>query len=287
MSDIETPAPALPGYLVVMRRIKRALMALALLAIGVGLLASMDAIAELLFKPANLPSVVLKNRFELSGDLPPALGDRFKDAALGPVNVSVETRPTAVQVVLDDFQIKEGLVGGGFKWKAALVVLPPANPGIYQVQLTLRAPNEPLVAIPAQDVDLYASESERQNADKSICRRLLATDPLDVAVVSLLLALMFGAGFYGVRRCYARRLADHGCLRVYHAKLSGDDTLLYCLDLKNDMHPEERYPIFSAAGELLGTAEVLETDARWAVLRLSAARATAGCIVALSSARCA
>lgn len=284
MSDIVTHAPALPGYLVVMRRIKRALMALAVLAVAVGLLASMDAIAELLLKPANLPSAVLKNRFELTGDLSPAAGQSLERAVVGPADVRIETRPTAVQVVLDDFQIKERLLGSSFKWKAGLVVLPPANPGIYQVQLTIRAPNAPLVVLPAQDVDLYASESERQSADNSICRRLLATDPLDVAVVSLLLALLFGAGFYGVRRCYARRLADHGCLRVYHAKFAGDDTLLYCLDLKNDMRPAERYPIFSAAGELLGTADVLETNARWAVLRLSAARATAGCIVALSRA---
>ena len=282
MSAIETRSPALPGYVIVMRRIKRAMMALAVLAVAAGLLASIDAIAELILKPSSLPTAAVKSSISLSGEIPEDQARVIHlNGRLSPTDIRVDVHPTPLQVAVDDFSISPRLIGSGLKWRASLIVLPPANPGVYQFRLSVERPDERVIPLATQDVDLYAAQSDLIEASSSACRRFLSINPLDAALASLLLAMLFGAGFFAARSAYAKLLMHHGCLRIHHAKSEGDDTLLYCLDPKHDMRPKEAYPVFSASGQLLGIADVLEINARWAVLRLTAARARSGCIVEL------
>ena len=80
----------------------------------------------------------------------------------------------------------------------------------------------------------------------------------------------------------SHRLAREGYFRVYFTRPEGDDTMLYCIDSERILSEERPYPVLSAAGQLIGLANVSGRGARHCVLKLSAAQARAGCLIAVA-----
>ena len=73
-----------------------------------------------------------------------------------------------------------------------------------------------------------------QEASPSLLVSKLGIDPLPATfaclISALLLALLYPALYFIDRRTLARS----GCLRVFHARTSGPDTLLYCVQPVRD-----------------------------------------------------
>ena len=116
-----------------------------------------------------------------------------------------------------------------------------------------------------------------QEASPSLLVSKLGIDPLPAAfaclISALLLALLYPALYF---------IDRSGCLRVFHARTSGPDTLLYCVQPVRDAPVRgTAYRVLSATGQLLGMAVLADSGRRHCVFRLHAARARAGCIVAV------
>ena len=131
-------------------------------------------------------------------------------------------------------------------------------------------------------IEAWPDRTSMQEASPSLLVSKLGIDPLPAAfaclISALLLALLYPALYFIDRRTLARS----GCLRVFHARTSGPDTLLYCVQPVRDAPVRgTAYRVLSATGQLLGMAVLADSGRRHCVFRLHAARARAGCIVAV------
>lgn len=111
--------------------------------------------------------------------------------------------------------------------------------------------------------------------------RIWAWEPLNAAFAALIVAATACLLYFGLIYFGSAWLAKRGFLRVYHTRQEGDDTMLYCIDPQASLNEAQTYPVLSAAGKLMGTAEVTSRGARYCILKLTAAQARTGCLVAL------
>ena len=269
----KTRSTELPERIRTLARVRNAFAATACAAVFLGLLSSLDAISERFFAPENQASVLAARPFSLTGSLP------INTTVTAP-RLLTRLEPETTQVLVEKFSVVESFFGGAPQWEATLLVVPPASPGVYQLSLTL-ADAGWAMPIGQTRLDLFTSKDALDEQSRSFLLRRLGIGPIDAALALLALAVFFGALFGLSRRWHATALVERGYLKVYHTKDAGDDTLLYCADPKKVLEIERTYPVLSAAGQFLGTADVSEAGGRYCVLRLYAARARAGCLVSL------
>lgn len=263
----------LPARIRSLVSVRNAFAAVACLAVFLGLLASFDAIAERFFAPDAVTSVLPAKTFPLSGSLP--LHTKVASPSL-----LASLEPDTALILVERFEVRESFFGSAPQWHAILQILPPASPGVYQLSLTL-ADSGWALPLGQTRIDVCASQEALEENSRSLLLKFLSIAPIDASLALLAVALLFGAAYFVVKRLLAAALADRGYLRVYHTKDAGDDTLLYCADPKKVLDAERTYPVLSAAGQFLGTADVSEASGRYCVLRLYAARARAGCFISL------
>lgn len=276
----ERLSPQLPAYTAGLRLAKRGFAAALGAALIAGTLSSVDALYASLSRPSNTVAVTANVPFEISGTLPDSLDAQA--VALGRGRLSLEIEPETAHVAVNSVEIAKRKLLFGYRWHATLMILPPAAAGVYTATATLT--NGHTIALDPWRIEIYPSRAKLDEHSPSIIRRWFGRDPLGLAIRALVVALAAAAGYQLLLRWLTKIFADNGFLRVYHAKPDGDDTLLYCIDGRGAIEAHRAYPVYSAAGQLLGTAEVAETSSRYCVLRLNSARARAGCVIALPDA---
>lgn len=269
----KTRQTELPARIRALRRVRAVLGAAACSAVFFGLLASIDAISERFFAPDDVTSALPAKIFPLSGALP--LHTKLTSPSL-----LARLEPATALVNVERFEVRESFFGSAPQWHAILQILPPASPGVYQLTLTLADAGWAL-PLGQTRIDLFASQKALEQSSRSLLLRYTGIAPIDASLWLLALAGLFGVLYYSCRRYVAAALVKRGYLRVYHTKDAGDDTLLYCADPKKVLEVKRTYPVLSAAGQFLGTADVSEAGGRYCVLRLYAARARAGCFISL------
>ncbi len=270
----------LPAYTAGLRLAKRCLAAALGAALVAGTLSSIDALYASLSQPANTIAVTANVPFEISGTLPDS--PEAQAAASGRARLSLDIEPDAAHVAVNSVEIVKRTPLFGYRWHATLMILPPAAGSAYTATATLT--NGHTLTLDPWRIEIYPSSEELAAHSPSIIRRLLDWNPLGFAIRALIVALVAAAGYQLLLRWLTKIFADNGFLRVYHAKSDGDDTLLYCIDSRGAIEAGRSYPVLTAAGQLLGTAVASQTGARYCVLRLTSARARAGCIIALPNA---
>lgn len=269
----KTRQTELPARIRILRRLRGLLAAAACLAVFSGLLASIDAISERFFAPEGVTSALPAKTFPLSGALP-------LHTQLTAPKLLAKLEPNTALVLVEHLDVHESFFGSAPQWHTILQILPPASPGVYQLTLTL-ADEGWALPLGTTRIDLFASEEALEQNSRSLLLKYIGISPIDASLWLLAFAILFGLLYFACRRYVAAAFAERGYLRVYHTKDAGDDTLLYCADPKKVLELERTYPVLSAAGQYLGTADVSEAGGRYCVLRLYAARARAGCFVSL------
>ncbi len=273
--------PQLPGRTTILRRCKRFFALLGATSILAGLIASTDAIFENFFVPSARIVSVVGEPTEIAGTI---TSGQLPNTP-SPEDLHVEIRPSGAQFSVSSAILSKSLLSGDIQWRIPMMPQREALVGIYEVSVSLAAhDSNHLIPIGIWRLDLFSTAAECNAHRSSFLARWFGVAPLDVAIWALFLALFSGASYYALLQWISRLLSANGYLRVYHAKEDGDDTLLYCVDAKNMIEPTRSYSVCSAAGQLLGTADVSESGRRYCVFRLYAARARAGCVIALGAA---
>ena len=102
-----------------------------------------------------------------------------------------------------------------------------------------------------------------QEASPSLLVSKLGIDPLPAAFACLISALLLALLYPALHFIDRRTLARSGCLRVFHARTSGPDTLLYCVQPVRDA-PVRHAPRGLCDNEiLLGKHHFFFREARW------------------------
>ena len=152
------------------------------------------------------------------------------------------------------------------------------------LQVRIEPPEDGLTASHELDVlfvqVLPNAAAVRANSS-SFLMRIWGWEPLNAAFAALIVAATACLLYFGLIYFGSAWLAKRGFVRVYHTRQEGDDTMLYCIDPQSSLNEAQTYPVLSAVGKLMGTAEVTSRGARYCILKLTAAQARTGCLVAL------
>lgn len=191
------------------------------------------------------------------------------------------TSPDTNLIAVNSLDVVPRNVLGGCRWRATLTALPQLPPGRIDVTLTAISSNNIETPLDPWTIVIYRDAEEARAASHSLLERRLGLNPLLCALIFLGFSLFFAAATPILGRLFSRNLSEHGYLLVYYTKTDGDDTLLYCLDSKRLLEADRTYPVLSAIGQMLGLAAMTLRGRRHCVLRLPAAQARAGCLIAL------
>lgn len=267
--------PPLPRYLRILFGVRRTLGALMSTALVFGTVASVDAFYSNVKTPSNRIAAVSGQSVELAGTL--------EDASIdSPLALRIVVSPATERIVVNGTRFEPRHFSEGVSWRTTLTLMPQLTSGLYGVSVSVTGHSSVHLSTPKIDLDVFPSEEALDAASPSFLMRHAGLNPLSTAVRTLLLALAAGFSWWSLRFYLRTQLRKRGYLRIYHAKPSGDDTLLYCLDSDHRVEAGEPYPVLTAAGQTLGTAFLLERESRYCVLKLTSARARAGCMVALT-----
>lgn len=256
------------------RSLRRTVFYAGLAALIIGIAASVDALFSYSSVPARTICAAPGDSFELSGEavgLPVERPPRLE--------VAVTPQEAASSIAISQVTSAKLFFTGSTSWSVRMALLPPPSREVLKVSVTLLdLPHEP-----AQIWTLrtYPSSGELQKDSGSVFLSRLRIDPLTASFCSLAVAGCALLFFFLSPLFFGKRLKEAGYLRVFHAKASGDDTLLYCIDPARDVQSDRAYTVLSASGQALGLAEMTEQGRRHCVFRLRAARARAGCLISL------
>ena len=266
MQKLKTPyiASTPPDFLWA-RRILAAVVVLALL---LGIAASIDAISSSLSTPERTVRTTTGQAFELYGEIP-ASSDGMRPA------VRFDIRPSAPQIVVNRIDFHPTRDQRSLKWTATLMALPGTPSGFYNI----RPASSSAENLPGWHLDLYATQKELQSRSASFFMREFGADALNTALNALVAALVAGLALVAVRRRERAARISNGLLRVEHVREDGDDTLLFCRDSTGRLELSGDYAVLTASGQHLGSAQVVGRTERGCTLRLTAARARPGCLV--------
>ena len=263
---------ALPRSITALRTARKTLAACAVFAVLLGFCASLDSLVATLRTPADLARLIPGSETVISGSI---------SVSRNPPNVMLRVEPATDRVIVSPISYSQGFFSDDLSWRAVITALPSAVPGNYTVSAHL---NGPAAHLPSSHwkLEILPHEEALREASRSLFVRWFDAEPLEIAIRSLCLAIASGVLYLLLFYFGSRILARHGYFRVYYARPEGDDTMLYCIDQETLLAENQSYPVLSAAGQLLGLAEVEDRGARHCVLKLVAAQARAGCYIALS-----
>lgn len=261
----------LPRSIAALRTVKRAFAACAVMAILLGIVASLDTLIAGLRAPEGEIALVSGTSEMISGTLP----DREAS------NLIIRITPITPSISVDSLRFSESLIRSDLRWHASISAREDAIPGEYNV-IAEDPGQADRHSLRHWALKLYPSLGEYREHSYSFFMRFFGTDSLQLALRSfavflvssiLLLLLVYFGG---------KSLARQGYCRVYYARAEGNDTMLYCIDSESLLSDQHSYPVFTAAGQLLGLADVTARGTRHCVLKLYAAQARAGCLVAVT-----
>ncbi len=259
-----------------LRWLRRFFGVLLAVSLTLGTLASIDTFVSQVRTPAETTAVVAGDTVELSGSF------ESHEREI-PSHVQAFLRPETQLITING----TGMVpmddpGKPVRWRTSITVDPEAAPGLYEIRLVpVSSRNDALSQGGLWHIDVHPDAESLRAASHSVFLSWTRTEPLPLAAASLVLAIVAAVSYVLLYRYTVRLLARRGYLRVYHAKEDGDDTMLYCVDARNQAEANTSYPVMTAAGQTLGLAAVEERGRRYVVFRLCAARARPGCVVAL------
>ncbi len=261
----------LPRSIAALRTVKRAFAACAVMAIVLGIVASLDSLIAGLRAPEGEIALVPGTSEMISGTLPDQKAS----------NLLIRITPITPSISVESLRFSSSAIRSDMRWHASISASKDARPGDYSI--IAEDPGEAdRHSMRRWTLKLYPSLDEYREHSYSLFMRFFGTDSLQLALrsfavflvssISLLLLVYFGG----------RSLAKQGYCRVYYARTEGNDTMLYCIDSESLLSDQHSYPVFSAAGQLLGLADVTARGTRHCVLKLYAAQARAGCLVAVT-----
>lgn len=262
----------------ILRWTRRTLVGTAVLALSLGMFACADELRRGINTPEQTLAAWPGAALTLSG----TLNDVPKDAS---VAIVVHTTPETNLIAVNSASSSPRWFASGQRWRVTLTALPQLHTGRLTLDITARVMDERgnprELQLPPWSVTVLPDAEAARLTSRSFIERQFGADPLISAIFLLGLGLLAGVLTPVASRLLSRNLAEHGYLLVYHAKIDGDDTLLYYVDKAGRLEGDAGYPVFSAVGQMLGVAALLNRGRRHCVLRLPAAQARAGCFIAI------
>lgn len=254
-------------------RLRRALPPVLLPILALGTFASIDALQTQMRLPEHALFMSTGDTVELTGVIRAPLPS-------APPARRLTISPDSVPVTLSGVTTSQRTLSDDTVWRAKLTL--GEVPAHLAFKADISFPDLHHEASQSWQIEAWPDRTSMQEASPSLLVSKLGIDPLPAAfacpISALLLALLYPALYFIDRRTLARS----GCLRVFHARTSGPDTLLYCVQPVRDAPVRgTAYRVLSATGQLLGMAVLADSGRRHCVFRLHAARARAGCIVAV------
>lgn len=262
----------LPRSLLLLRAVKRALGLCVVFAVLLGIIASLDALIGQIRTPRDALSVLSGGSTTISGTLP---------SEGSASNVVLRFAQPAEGVRVDSIHYSRPALSKDVAWTAILSAAPGTAPGVYSIAAELKGSPQHLAD--HWRLTVFGSAEELRAQSPFLFVRAFGADPLVLAIRALILALVSGVLYIAAFFIGSRHLAREGYFRVYFTRPEGDDTMLYCIDSERILSEEHPYPVLSAAGQLIGLANVSGRGARHCVLKLPAAQARAGCLIAVAS----
>ena len=253
-------------------RLRRALPPVLLPILALGTFASIDALQTQMRLPEHALFMSTGDTVELTGVIRAPLPS-------APPARRLTISPDSVPVTLSGVTTSQRTLSDDTVWRAKLTL--GEVPAHLAFKADISFPDLHHEASQSWQIEAWPDRTSMQEASPSLLVSKLGIDPLPAAfaclISALLLALLYPALYFIDRRTLARS----GCLRVFHARTSGPDTLLYCVQPVRDAPVRgTAYRVLSATGQLLGMAVLADSGRRHCVFRLHAARARADCIVA-------
>lgn len=261
----------LPRSIAALRTVKRAFAACAVMAILLGIVASLDTLIAGLRAPEGEIALVPGASEMISGTLP----DR--DAS----NLLVRITPITPSITVESVRFSSSAIRSDLRWHASISARADARPGTYSI-IAEDPGQADRHSIRHWALKLYPSIEEYRVHSYSLFMRYFGTDSLQLALRSFAVFLFSGILLLLLVYFGGRSLARQGYCRVYFARSEGNDTMLYCIDSESLLSDQHSYPVFTAAGQLLGLADVTARGTRHCVLKLYAAQARAGCLIAVT-----
>lgn len=261
----------LPRSLLLLRAVKRAIGLCVVFAVLLGIIASLDALMGQIRTPRDALSVFSGGSTTISGTL---------SSEGSASSVVLRFAQPAEGVRVDSIRYSRSVLSKDVHWTAELFAAPETTPGVYSI--TAESKGAPQHLADHWRLTVFGSVEELQAQSPFLFERAFGADPLVTAIRALILAVVSGVLYLAAFLIGSHRLAREGYFRVYFTRPEGDDTMLYCIDSERILSEERPYPVLSAAGQLIGLANVSGRGARHCVLKLSAAQARAGCLIAVA-----
>lgn len=254
-------------------KLRRTIPFFLLFALGIGTLASIDALHTALTTPEHEISLAAGDSAELSGSLS-HLSSQF------PPRIRVDVTPETPRLTISKITTSPALLTSDTNWHATLTLADDAVRKTLNLEVTF--PDLPHQPPELWTLQTYPSATALHHDSRSVFLSVLHVEPLKIAFSCLFFATLL-TGLYPALTLWERKtLVKKGFLRVFHARDEGDDTLLYCVYAKDDVRLlNDSYRVVSATGQLLGLAILTEKGRRHCVFRLRTARARAGCLIAI------
>lgn len=254
-------------------RLRRALPAVLLPILGLGMLACLDALQTEYRLPEHTLFMTAGTSAEISGTLH---GQHSKL----PPRIQLSLSPDSTTVTLSRVTVANKIFTSDTVWHTELTLGDIPTPTTFTASVSF--PDLPHEAPQSWQINTYSNIDALRRASPSFLFSRFAFEPLPAAFICLLAAVLLGLLYPVLYLADRRALAQNGCLRVFHARPDGPDTLLYCVQpQRNPPKKSMSYQVLSATGQLLGLADLTECGRKHCVFRLHAAQARAGCIVAV------
>ena len=257
-----------PSSIALLHAIRQTCTLFGILAFLVGMLACIDALRADIKTPNGELHTYPGAAVLIKGTIPP-------EAPNG--SIVIRTESTALRP--ENVTYSRSLLTRSLSWSAVVDVYSDATPGLYNLYA---GPSIGALTPLAWSLHIYPDEASLLAASPSLCLRQFGLDPVRIALYTLTSALCLGTLALLLWRLSSRLLKRRGFCRIYYARTEGDDTLLYCIDQEHLLRMDRSYPVFSAAGQLLGLAGLTGRSPRYCVLTLCAAQARAGCLISFA-----
>lgn len=254
-------------------RLRRALLPVLLPILGFGMAACVDALQTELRLPEHTFFITPGETVELSGAIRAPHSDPTPTLRLSII-------PDTVPVTLTEVATDRQTFSDDTVWRVNLRL------GEAPVRTSFRAdvsfPELHHQGLQSWNIEAFPDAASLRESSPSLLFSKLGIEPLPTAFICLVTTLLLTLLYFALYLVDRKKLARRGYLRVFHARKTGPDTLLYCVQPESDAPtPGASYRVLSATGQLLGMAELNDSGRRHCIFRLHAARARAGCIVAV------
>ncbi len=254
-------------------RLRRALLPVLLPILVLGTAACVDALQTELRLPEHTFFMTPGATVELTGTIRTRRSDP-------PPAIRLSIVPDTLPVTLSGVATARQTLSDDTVWRAKLTLGDVAERTSFRADVSF--PELHHQGPRSWRIEAFPDQASLRESSPSLLFSKLGIEPLPAAFVCLAATLLLTLFYFALYLVDRKTLARCGYLRVFHARTAGPDTLLYCVQPEHDAPtPGAAYRVLSATGQLLGMAELNDSGRRHCVFRLHAARARAGCIVAV------